>query len=214
MGGDYCAFCDTSERKSRLVTETENFYVMPSIGQISDGGYVMVIPKMHEKCFGELTRPMFNEFVRLKTRVEDAVRDAYGQTIGFEHGIIGQTVYHAHWHIIPFNGDSPFRRLLEENNSARFMDSIRVESDNVALEQIKEGYMKWGQYMIWQDADKSTLLIEPGDVPKMYLRLVAADSVGRPERGNWREWRSANEALDDSLMAETVVTLRDMLGKP
>jgi len=45
-----------------------------------------------------------------------------------------------------------------------------------------------------------------------YLRIVAAEAIGKPKRGNWREWRANHDCakLDDILIKETVKKLRQV----
>jgi len=49
-----CVFCDRAQFEDRLVGETKDFFVIATLGQITDGGYVLLVPKEHIACMGAL----------------------------------------------------------------------------------------------------------------------------------------------------------------
>ena len=53
------------------------------------------------------------------------------------------------------------------------------------------------------------------DAIPQYLRLVAAQEMGRTPRGDWRAWRSDPDCakIDDLLMEQTVERLGPLLKK-
>lgn len=45
-----CVFCDKAKLGDRLISENDGWYVAATLGQITDGGYVLIIPKEHISC--------------------------------------------------------------------------------------------------------------------------------------------------------------------
>ena len=99
-----CVFCDRSKLEERLISETDLFYVVATLGQITDGGYTLIIPKYHLPCIADMHDTKIGAFLNLVDDVRQAVEKEYVQeTIIFEHGIVGQSVKHAHLHVLPGN---------------------------------------------------------------------------------------------------------------
>ncbi|OGF90359.1 hypothetical protein A3I94_02135, partial [Candidatus Giovannonibacteria bacterium RIFCSPLOWO2_02_FULL_43_54] len=99
-----CVFCDKSQFEERLCGETKDFWIIATLGQISNGGYLLLVPKRHVECIGAMTSKEAKLLDKLGVRVCDALIQEYGDApdiIMFEHGIVGQTIKHAHLHIVP-----------------------------------------------------------------------------------------------------------------
>jgi len=47
-------FCDKKQFEERLVGETKNFWIIATLGQITDGGYLLLVPKKHVECVGAM----------------------------------------------------------------------------------------------------------------------------------------------------------------
>ena len=88
-----CVFCDRKNLEEQLVGENKDFYVVATLGQITDGGYVLLIPKRHVPCLAQLNPSELYELRNLMSRISVSLRKAYGpESIYFEHGIVGQTI--------------------------------------------------------------------------------------------------------------------------
>ena len=102
MNENPCVFCDRRNFEEQLIGESEQFYFIATLGQITDGGYVLLVPKRHVSCIGEMEAPeiqkMTVEINRLSTYLYKEWK--YALTI-FEHRIVGQSIKHAHLHFIP-----------------------------------------------------------------------------------------------------------------
>lgn len=199
--GAACTFCDYAQQES-IVAETDNFYATPSFGQISDGGHVLVIPRHHYSCLGAMEEESFDEFEELTQRVKGAITDVYGKPIAFEHGILGQSIAHAHLQLMPSAVDL-FPRIHRDFRMFRALSSIR---------DLRELHRTKGIYLYYQDPTDKQFAFLLDSFPQ-YLRFVAAEAIGKPQRGNWREWRADPDCakLDDKLFTETVKKLRETL---
>src|SRR5687768_2245990 len=89
---------------SRIVLRSENFVVLPTIGQLFVGS-VLILPRRHRETFATLGEAERRELPALLNRVLSGVA-RFGEPIIFEHGAVSQTgggcgVYHAHLHVVP-----------------------------------------------------------------------------------------------------------------
>ena len=194
-----CPFCDRGALEDRLILESPNFAVIPTKGQILDG-YVLIIPKRHTICFGDLSESEMDEAVMVLQRVRNAVAAAYGQApIVFEHGIVGQTVKHAHLHVVPTAVDLLARIVAD------FPEYQKVST----LAAVQETFQREGPYLYYENAAGEKHVFRIFKWPQ-YLRLVLAEEVGHPERGDWKKM---DPLLDQKMMLSTWETLAAALKK-
>lgn len=122
---DLCRFCHP--RKSETILyEDENFYVMPSRGQFTEG-YLLLLSKEHQDSVADVVT---DQFVTIKSALGELLRDEYGSACFFEHGRTGscyqradnRICYHAHLHCLPIPSD--FTDRVAEDFSAHPIDSI------------------------------------------------------------------------------------------
>lgn len=200
----YCVFCDKEKCADRTFYESDNFYVMPTVGQISDGGHSLIIPRHHEICLGAMSRDLFQEFMEVKRDVQAAISREYGKTFSFEHGIIGQSVPHAHLQILPSDTDI-FSALERDYPFYKKIDS---------LDALRDIYQSRRVYLYYENQQEEKFVFYMDAIPQ-YLRLVAAQRMGRTPRGDWKAWRSDPDCarIDDQLMEETVERLGRLLKK-
>jgi diadenosine tetraphosphate (Ap4A) HIT family hydrolase len=94
-----CPFCDPATVASALAT-TEHFYLLADNAPLVEG-HALIIPRDHYACYGALPAAWDDELLPLKARVSRFEMERYRPPIFFEHGVFGQTVYHAHLHAVP-----------------------------------------------------------------------------------------------------------------
>jgi histidine triad (HIT) family protein len=95
-----CVFCDLSAQPEALF-ETERLRVVPDKYPLLPG-HTLIISRDHLDCFGAADDSLLTELEAVAATVGDFVRAAYGpNTLAWENGITGQTVFHAHLHVIP-----------------------------------------------------------------------------------------------------------------
>ncbi|MFY9461968.1 MAG: HIT family protein [Candidatus Sungiibacteriota bacterium] len=184
-----CTFCDRRAFEERLILESANFLVFPTKGQIVEG-YVLLVPKRHIICLGELTEAEMEEFAGVKAKITESTKAAYGRPpIFFEHGVVGQSVKHAHMHGVPTEADL-FDRIF-----ADFPDYQRVTT----LTALQEVFQREGPYLYYENAGGEMFIFHIFKWPQ-YLRIVLAEVVGLPERGDWKKM---DPIIDNTLMLET-----------
>jgi diadenosine tetraphosphate (Ap4A) HIT family hydrolase len=201
-----CAFCDRTKFENRLIAETNDFYLIATLGQITNGGYVLLIPKQHIECVGAFSSGQTGAMVdtsfavcmALSLEYQDRVSSASYPVTAFEHGIVGQTVKHAHLHFLPTVVDVTAR--------------IRADFPEAKFEELQyaahlhELYSKNPQpYLFWTIPGGKSMVCWNPPAPPQYLRIVVADLLKRPERSNWR---NMDPELDKRLWEETVARLK------
>lgn len=199
-----CVFCDRRKLEERIIFENANWRVVATLGQITDGGYVLVIPKEHISCLGALTWRQMISMFKTTGEIYNALQKEYQKNgspcpiTAFEHGIVGQTIKHAHLHLLPKEID-----LTEKICSDFPMAKLeRLEG----FGQLRELYKKYQKpYLYWTLPNGKGMVCWNPTAPSQYLRLIAAELLGRPERGNWR---NMDADLDKRLGEETVLRLK------
>ncbi len=197
---DNCVFCDRVKVEERIVGETADFFIVATIGQISDGGYLLLIPKRHVACIAAMSEPEIRLAYYAIQEVRTAVSWEYSfapVTI-FEHGIVGQTVEHAHIHFVPAACDIT-ARVRKDFPDCRIISPI-------TLEEIRHSYLIDPRpYLMWRDQNFNISVCWNPPAPPMYFRIVVAEALGRPERANWR---TMDREVDNRLVSETIAHLK------
>jgi len=132
----------------------------------------------------------------------NAISIEYGiRPIVFEHGIVGQTIQHAHLHLLPAKIHM-CGRIYRDFPNAQFWfldsDSLEILRCNYVMTGIKK-------YLLWSTPEGLLKAAIDPPAPPQYLRIIAAELLGRPERGNWR---NMDPELDKRLWQETVSRLK------
>lgn len=118
--------------------------------------------------------------------------------IVFEHGIVWQTIKHAHLHLLPTQID------LTAKIRSDFPEAEIEELQYAA--HLQELYTKRPDpYLFWTMPSGKSMVCWNPSAPPQYLRLIAAELLGRPERGNWR---NMDADLDKGLCDDTVARLK------
>jgi diadenosine tetraphosphate (Ap4A) HIT family hydrolase len=191
-----CPFCDRKYLEDRIITETKNFLFMGSVGQIVEG-YTLIIPKKHVLCFGLLSDKMLDEYLELKDKVDKATTSAYQKPMYFEHGIIGQTVPHAHMHCVPSNRDL-LPALMLRNYSIKDKRVIQSEKE------LKQVVHDFGPYYFYEfNGLKMAFDVNSHE---MALRIAVANTMGMPELA---DWKNINQEEDRKIRQKAVYKLKE-----
>lgn len=194
-----CVFCDKSKFEERLVGETKDSWIIATLGQISNGGDLLLVPKKHIACVGAMEKKSIELLTNSARTIYLALNAEYQcvRPLVFEHGIVGQTIEHAHLHFIPETCNIT-KRVRVDFPQNEIMAIENLDALRALYSKIKE------PYLFWLDSDKARICWNP-PAPPQYLRLVIAEALGRHERGNWR---NMDHALDKKLWTETVIRLK------
>ena len=96
-----CLFCERSKINEDILFESDNFFAKVGVGILTPG-HIMLIPKHHLLCFGELPDRLNKEFIKFKKDIFNKVKSNFSEPIIYEHGIYSQSVNHAHIHFVPY----------------------------------------------------------------------------------------------------------------
>ncbi len=186
-----CAFCQRSMFAANILKETAHFLVVADYAPLVEG-HLLIIPRHHYACFGEVPAELDAELFALKREIQQFFKEFYVPPVFWEHGIFRQTVFHAHLHCFPF-GAAEYS--LEET-----MHRLVVHSQN----DIRDWYVMHGQYFYMEDASVA-LLFEPE--MDTYLHIIR-DVLwrGASRYGLAKTWRSSQQRQDEGfpLIAATL----------
>ena len=103
--GDACAFCDRNRTRETLLYEGGDFYVIADYAPTHDA-HLLLIPRQHFKHLASLPPALDAEFEATKRRLGEFVRESFdGALTCWENGVFGQSVPHAHQHLISMRLD-------------------------------------------------------------------------------------------------------------
>ena len=123
-----CLFCERSKIEKDILWESDNFFVKVGVGILAPG-HILLITKHHIRCFGELDKKHFKEFLELKKNVFDKVKANFSEPIISEQGGYGQSVPHAHLHFVPTISNVHNIQNIKEK-VFRGLKSTKIESMN------------------------------------------------------------------------------------
>lgn len=146
-------------------------------------GHILIIPKEHISCMGALPDASFSEYKRLYEKLSNFLKKTYGQVAAFEHGITGQTVFHAHTHFLPFN--KSIHSVVPEK------DRIRKIS---TLDEIKTEFNKNHKYLYIAINNEKRFVDTEIGYPRIF-RDRFAKALGAEERGDWKKARNNSELM-------------------
>jgi diadenosine tetraphosphate (Ap4A) HIT family hydrolase len=141
-----CIFCNKEKINDDIIYQTKNFFIKVGIG-IFAPGHVMLIPKKHFLCYGELPEELEQEHESLKAMTYKIIQNKFYAPFLLEYCNWGQTVYHAHKHIIPLKSlnyeiKSALEEIVinggiryEEVNTGKLKEIYEIEKAYVTIEE-------------------------------------------------------------------------------
>lgn len=189
-----CRFCNPPE-KERILMETDNFYIMVSLGPIVEG-YLLIVTKKHIGACLNIPEYILDEYMSLKEKVREILINIYGYCLFYEHGKIGTSLtlddshehcYHAHLHCIPVSCE------LNEIVNKEFAGNIYSNYYDCYKEMNSKK-----QYLYIED-NKIMTYIPQGPIRKQYLRYVLASTLGYNERWDWvnnQNWNLIEQTIN------------------
>ena len=163
---------------------TGEFRVVCDMHPLTEG-HLLIIPKKHVGCVGAFPTDLYNEFFILYKQFSKFIKSTYGYVSTFEHGVIGQTVFHAHTHILPFHGNV---------SAVIFEGSTYVEKFNDQA-KLKDVFEKKGKYLFFSLQEVNYLVNTILGKPR-FFRDRFAKALGVENRGNWKTMHEDKELMD------------------
>ena len=182
---NHCPHCDKNGWAFEFgLKEFEHFSVICDCHPLLEG-HILIIPNRHVSCIGEYTQDEFSEFIRIYERMSHWISREYGAVATFEHGKIGQTVFHSHVHLLPVSAN-PEQIIPEGKAFFRPIESI---------ENLIEIFQKENQYLFFSLGKEMWVVDASIGMPR-FFRDRFASFIGKPERANWKETRRNPQLLD------------------
>jgi len=183
-----CQFCEEFKTRNiifnnkviarnRILFESENFNVFPSLGQIVEG-YLLISSKKHYLSIAQIPDKLYPELKQVQKKVKKVLTNNYQKPLFFEHGPLneqekgGCCIEHAHLHCVPANAD-----ILEEilkNFPSKIIDSFSEIPKNT-------------QYLFLEQNNIKYLFILDTIIPAQYIRQILAVKLDKEDKWDWRQ---------------------------
>jgi diadenosine tetraphosphate (Ap4A) HIT family hydrolase len=99
-GESGCVFCDRSKQPAPLL-EGRDVHLIPDLFPVVPG-HLLLVSREHLPSYGAAAPQVFDELEEMAGRAIDFVHRSYGvEPLLWENGGAGQTVFHAHLHVMP-----------------------------------------------------------------------------------------------------------------
>jgi len=177
-----CPHCEGGFGLKYSLFDDEYFWIVCDVHPLIEG-HILIIPKDHVSCMGSLPKASFIRFKELYEKVLVFLNKTYGQTGVFEHGITGQTVFHAHTHFLPFN--KSINDIVPEKELIHTIST---------LDEIKTEFNKNHQYL-FVAINNNKLLVDTKIGYPRFFRDRFAKALDAEERGNWKKTRNNVELM-------------------
>jgi diadenosine tetraphosphate (Ap4A) HIT family hydrolase len=186
--------------KSRIVFRSENFAVVPSLGQIVEG-HMLIVPVRHYTALADMPAQIVGEVSELCVRVRSALAQSYGPTVFFEHGVRGTQaggcgVDHAHLHAVPFTCSTEPIDELMRSHCLNLVGGIA---------ELQKEVVPNSSYLYYEQTNGRAWACEIDFVPSQYLRKMVAESLGIE---SW-DWRVSGR---EQALLSSITRLSGLLG--
>ncbi|RSD24976.1 HIT family protein [Mesobacillus subterraneus] len=114
MDQENCPYCHVHEdTEQQIVLENETcYFIQKESEQLVLEGSGLIIPKKHKRDVFELSEQEWKDSGELLQKAKDLLDKRYlpdGYSVGWNTGRAGgQSIFHAHLHVIPRFNDEPF----------------------------------------------------------------------------------------------------------
>ena len=175
-------FCDIDHSKieNTIIEETNNFYIVPTLGSLVDG-YVLIVTKRHINSMSELNDIELNEYLNIITKYQNVYKKIYNKTpIVFEHGTPNQnseikanSVTHAHTHIVNINFTNK-KEIIEKYNFNEIKELNEIDKNKNYIKYIYDNK----KYITYDFPSISQL-----------MRILVAKELGYEDKFDWKKER-------------------------
>ena len=182
-----CVYCKNfSSRSPRIVYESSNFLVVPTVGEFITG-YLLIIPKRHTMSLAEFTKSELLEFLQVLDDVCYILHLTYNTSdfLIFENGTgksgkgkAKDSIVHAHVHVA--------RSRLTVN---KIKEISGFHFNNIKYDEIPQ--FTNHSYLLIRDSDDSWAISSNPNlyIPRQYIRQLLAEEHGiMGEQWNWRKY--------------------------
>ena len=192
-----CPHCDTKSFALKFpLWETNNFLVTCDVHPLTKG-HLLIMPKEHFSCIGEYPSKLLDEFLEIYKMCSGFIYSTYGSVSSFEHGIIGQTVFHSHVQMFPYAGSQ--NDIVTEG--ASLLTAIK------SIHELKTVFKNEKMYLFFS-IGKNMWIVNTSIGKPRFFRDRFAKALLHPERGNWKIMRT-----NASLMSQAYKEIAELTHK-
>lgn len=171
-----CPHCNKkSFALKNLLKETKNFWIVCDVHPLIEG-HILIIPKKHLSSVGEYPVKLYQEYISLYKFFSDFIKKEYKSISTFEHGKIGQTVFHSHTHLFPYSGKP--ETIIPEGK--KFIKSVKN------LDSLKNFFDRDRKYLFFSIGKNMWLVDTKLGIPGFFRERFAI-VLGNHDRGNWKK---------------------------
>lgn len=187
--------------QSRLLSRTDNLWCFPDMSPVVED-HLLIAPLDHVTSFAQLPTENTSGFgqlcneVRNKYKCSDLLMFEHGMgLVGDETKFCGNSVYHAHMHIIPVMDRivaDVFSETVAQANEIFGNKGISFEvSQDSELPSLLKNYTQDYPYLFVRLGNKCVVFLKTSDIeiPSQFLRKVCAETTG----GQSSFWDRKNE---------------------
>lgn len=170
--------------KDRILFQTANWVVMPTLGCFVNG-YLLIVSKEHIPSISFCSDIMLDELEFLIQDIRKINCKLYhSDSVLFEHGMVsveergGCCVDHAHVHILPFNEE------IDAEICKNAAEKVEIEM----LTNVKQLVEKaCRSYLLYENKAGKRVIIFSDYIPSQYMRQIISKKIGKEKEWDWRE---------------------------
>lgn len=172
---------------SRVILSSDNFVVIPSLGQIVEG-YLLIVTKQHLPSMGHVSLGLEGELREVIKKVFIALAEVYGnEVLFFEHGPLNacrtgaSCINHAHLHIVPL----PNARKLVQIAAKALGERLRNLDYLFEARRMIQNQKPYLYVGVGDGFSETSLMREATNLPSQYMRRLIAEFIGKPYMWDW-----------------------------
>lgn len=159
-----------------ILDQSNNFYVVCDSYPLKEG-HILIIPKRHVRCIAQYSSSEFKEFLGIYYQIRKWIEKTYQSKVAtFEHGRIGQTVFHSHVHLLPFRGDH--HHIIEEGKNK--LAPLHSLENLIAIFAIDKKYL-------FLSIGQSMWTVDLSLAAPRFFRERFAKALGCESRADWKK---------------------------
>lgn len=178
-----CPFCNHHDI-THILKETPHFLLAADHAPLVEG-HILIIPKSHYTCYGDVPGALDAELFALKSDVQQFFTRFYAPPVFWEHGIFRQTVFHAHMHCFPW-GETGY-----DLNEGLHNEIVTSQED------IRRWHRQHGQYFYMEDSTVALIFAPEMERYMGIMKNVFARGIAL--RGGTAQWRSPKQRYEEGV---------------
>ncbi|GMO61456.1 MAG: hypothetical protein Ta2D_07390 [Rickettsiales bacterium] len=203
MSDNMCVFCDKEKMKDGFLYETENFFVRSGVGVVCMG-HILIVSKQHFKAMAEMPSDIVDEYENLKNMFVKKVENTFKKPFLIEYGVFGQSVFHAHTHIIPTIDDIDF---FSQVINPYIQKSKNILHKMEYFEELQKFYIKKGKYTYYEFDNKKYFIELKNEVFGVPNYRDFFTELGISGCANWEEMEDQDKIIDKITRKQTMKML-------